>query len=233
MEILVQENLSEPSSRKVYAQLSTDVLTLEDIVRSISSIIDDEKQGYHRLPFMNARGESLRRLDVYTDLRKTRADKAFVLSNGKNTIYMLDYVVKTQKMYHDPVLCIVGPEAERIAGFALKNLSRILLSKTYEVRFNDGAIKDFSKMMKYEKSEVITQLSNIFEEAEIAVKMRLLKDHGDEEEHRTLIGSLSKEILEEIRRQPLSAEPFDLRNVVPFAMTAILVILLLIILMKL
>ena len=103
MEILIQKNISEPSSRKVFAQISTQVLTLEDVIRSISSIIDDEKQGYRRLPFINARSESIQRLDIYTSLRKTRADKAFILSNGRNTIYMLDYVVKAQRVYHDPV----------------------------------------------------------------------------------------------------------------------------------
>jgi len=232
MEILVQENISEPSFRKIFAQISTKVLTLEDVIRSISSIIDDEKQGYYRLPFMNARSESLQRLDIYTTLRRTRADRAFILSNGKNTIYVLDYVVKTQRVYHDPVLCIVGPEAEKIAETALKGLSRILLSKMYEIRFDDEAIGDFSKMMKYEKSEVIAQLSRIFEEAEIALKMRLLEGYEDERQHASPKGELSKEILEEIRRQPPPAEPFDIRNIIPFVITGILTILLFIILMR-
>jgi len=233
MEILIQENLSEPSSRKVFAQISTRVLTLEDVIQSISGIIDDKKQGYHKLPFVNARSEGLQRLDIYTALRKTRADKAFVLSNGRNTIYVLDYVVKTQKVYHDPVLCIVGPEAEKIAEFALKRLSKILLSRMYEVRFNDEAIRDFSNMMKYKKSEVIAQLSNIFEEAELALKMRLLKDHEDEGEPTLPKNGLSREILKEIRRQPLSAESVDLRSIIPFGIIAVLMILLLIILTKL
>ncbi|RJS88578.1 hypothetical protein CW705_08650 [Candidatus Bathyarchaeota archaeon] len=233
MEILIQKNISEPSSRKVFAQISTQVLTLEDVIRSISSVIDDEKQGYRRLPFINARSESIQRLDIYTSLRKTRADKAFILSNGRNTIYMLDYVVKVQRVYHDPVLCIIGPEAEEIAQLALKRLSRILLSKMYEIRFNDEAIRDFSNMMRYKKAEVLTHLSSIFEEAEIALKMRLLKDHESEGEHKIAKDGLSKELLEEIRHRPISAKPFDLRDIIPFLATSILTIILLILLLRL
>jgi len=233
MEILVQEDLSKPSSRKVFAQISTGVLTLEDVIQSISDIIDDEKNAYYRLPFMSARSESLQRLDVYTSLRKTRADRAFVLSNGKNTIYMLDYVVKAQKVFHDPILCIVGPEAEKIAESALKRLSKILLSKTYEVKFNDEAIRDFSNIMKYKKSEVIAELSNTFEEAELALRMKLLKDNEDEKEPVPARSSLSKELLEEIRERSFSIEQIDPRSIISFGILAILVILLLIILMRL
>jgi len=233
MDILVQENLSKPSTRKVFAQISTRVLTLEDVIQSISDVIDDEKNGYHRLPFMSARSESLQRLDIYTSLRKMRADRAFVLSNGKNTIYMLDYVVKAQRVFHDPLLCIVGPEAEKIAESALKRLSKILLSKTYEVKFNDDAIIDFSNIMKYKKSEVITELSDTFEEAELALRMKLLKDNGDEKEPVPAGNSLSKELLEEIRERPFSIERIDLRSIIPFGILAILMMLLLIILTRL
>lgn len=234
MEILVQKNISEPVSRKVFAKISTEVLSLEDVVRSLSNIIDDERLEYYKLPFMNARSENIRRLDVYTSLQKKRADKAYVVSNGKNTIYMLDYVVKARRMYHDPVLCIVGPEAEKIAQLTLKNLSRILLPKMYNLKFDDESIKEFSNLTGYKKAEVIKNLSETFEEAELTLKMKLLKDHKDKIESSThRRGNLSKEIIEDMKRKTFSVESFDLRSIIPFGIIVMLMILLLIVLMRL
>jgi hypothetical protein len=66
LEIIVQKNIFEPASMKVFAKISTEVLSLEDVVQSLSEIIDDEKLQYHKLPFINGRSESIQRLDVYT-----------------------------------------------------------------------------------------------------------------------------------------------------------------------
>jgi len=233
MNIIIQRNISEPSSRKVFAQISTEVLTLKDVVRSLSSIIDDEKNGYYRLPLINARSESLQRLDIYTSLRRRRADKAYIVSNGRNTIYMLDYVVKAQRVYHDPVLCIIGPEAEEIARHALRRLSRLLLSKTYRIELNEEAVRDFSRLMGYKRTEVVKNLSEIFREAEIALKMKLLKGDMNEKDVPTSNKRLSKEIIKEIEKRPLSVEPINLKSIIPFGITVILMLLLLIILMRL
>jgi len=231
---LIQEDISEPQSRRVFAELSTEVLTIEDVVEALSEVIDNEEEGYHRLPFVSARSEGIRRIDAYTSLRKERADKAYMISNGKNTIYMLDYVVKAQRIYHDPVLCIIGPEAKEIAQLALKNLSRLLLPKMYSLKFRDEAIKDFSNLTGYRKADVIKMLSETFEEAEIALKMNLLKDHMDKvgsSPRRS--GSLSREIIKDIRRKPPRVEPLDLRNAIPFGILLMLMMLLLIVLMRL
>ena len=232
---MVQKNIFEPASMKVFAKISTEVLSLEDVVQSLSEIIDDEKLRYHKLPFINGRSESIQRLDVYTSLRKERADRAYVVSNGKNTIYMLDYVVKTQRIYHDPVLCIVGLEAEEIAQLVLSNLSKTLLPKTYYLRFDSEAIREFSNLLGYKKDEVIRNLSETFEEAEIALKMKLLKGHRNNMESPTLrSGTLSKEIIEDVKRKrPLSAELLDPWRIIPFGIIVLLMILLLIVLSRL
>ena len=235
MNILVQKDISDISSRRIFAQISSEALTLKDIVISLSGIIDDEKNGYHMLPLLDAKSEILQRLDVYTSLRRERADKAYVISNGRNTIYLLDYVVKTRKVYHDPVLCIIGPDAEEIAEYALERLSRLLLSKTYRIELNEEAIRDFSRLTGCKKREVIENLLGIFEEAKIALKMKFFKgDMGDinEEAAPPSSNGLSKEILKDIEKKSLYREPADSKSIIPFAITIILIILLLIILMR-
>jgi len=233
MEIIVQKNVSTPSTRKIFAQLSTETLTLKDIILSLRSIIDDEKNGYYRLPLLTARGEGLQRLDFYTSLRKERADKAIIISNGrKHSIYMLDYVMKARRVYHDPILCIIGPEAEYIAEHTLKKLSKILLSKIYRVELNYKAISDFSNLMGYGKREVIKYLSEIFKEADMTLKMRLLKENSEDEEPRTYKHRLSEELFREIEMMPSFSKSLDLRNIVSFGATIILMVLLLIILMR-
>jgi hypothetical protein len=227
LEILVQETISKPAP-KVYAKISTEILGLEDVVHSLSEIIDDERLGYHRLPFMDARSESIQRLDAYTSLRKVRVDKAYVVSNGRNTIYMLDYVEKSQKMYHDPVICVVGPEATEIAQSALKNLSRILVPRMYNLRFDDEAIKDFSNLAGYKKADIIKELSEIFEEAELALKMKFLSSDRDKTGILAVKqGGLSEKIIEDIKSKPFSHEPIDIRSIIPFGIIVILIMLLL------
>lgn len=232
MEILVQKDVSSPSSRKIFAQLSTETLSLKDVILSLRDIIDDEKNGYYRLPLVTARGEGFQRLDFYTSLRRERADRAFIVSNGRNTIYILDYIVRARRVYHDPVLCIIGPEAEYIAEYALKRLSKILLSKTYRVELDYRAIVDFSRLTGYEKREVIEYLSEIFKEADIALKMRFLKEDSGNEEFRTYGRRLSEELLKEIEVKSSFRRHSDLRSMVSFGAMIILMVLLLIILTR-
>jgi len=231
MNILVQKDVAKPSSRRTFARISTEALTLKDVIHSLSGIIDDERNGYCLLPFMDARSESLQRLDIYTSLRKQRADKAYILSNGRNTIYVLDYVVRERKIYHDPVLCIIGPDAEKIANYVLKQLSKILLSKTYNIELNENAIRDFSRLTGYERTEVIKQLSDTFKEAEIALKMRLLREVTDERVP-SAGRKLSEEIIKDVESKAVSREPIDLRSIIPFGITLLLMIMLLIILLR-
>ena len=232
MEILVQKDVSSPSSRKIFAQLSTETLSLKDVILSLRDIIDDEKNGYYRLPLVTARGEGFQRLDFYMSLRRERADRAFIVSNGRNTIYILDYIVRARRVYHDPVLCIIGPEAEYIAEYALKRLSKILLSKTYRVELDYRAIVDFSRLTGYEKREVIEYLSEIFKEADIALKMRFLKEDSGNEEFRTYGRRLSEELLKEIEVKSSFRRHSDLRSIVSFGAMIILMVLLLIILTR-
>jgi len=233
LEILVQEKLSEPpQSRKVFASLSTEVLSLEDVVLALSDIIDDEAYGYFRLPFISARSQGMERLDAYTSLRKRRADKVYVVSNGKNTIYTLDYVVKAQRVYHDPVVYIVGPDAPEIAKKTLDNLTDLLLPKTYTLRLNERAIADFSNLRGCNKLTLIKKMEEIFEEAELALKMALSDGKQESGESPAKRKGLSGEILEDIRRQrpPFLAEPLNPRDLIAFGIVFTLIVLLLIIL---
>lgn len=232
LEILVQDKLSEPRSRRVFASLSTEVLSLEDVVLALSEVIDDEANGYFRLPFISARSQGMERLDAYVSLRKRRADKVYVVSNGKNTIYALDYVVKSQRVYHDPVAYIVGPDAPEIAKKTLNNLTDLLIPKTYTLRLNEGAIADFSKLRSYNKFTMIKKMEEIFEEAELALRMALSDGKKDREESPSKRKELSREILEDIRRQrpPFSAEPLNPRDLIAFGIAFTLIIFLLIIL---
>ncbi|MFQ6081346.1 MAG: hypothetical protein ACE5OW_06735 [Candidatus Bathyarchaeia archaeon] len=234
MEILVQEKLSQPRSRKVFASLSTEVLNLEDVILALSDVIDDEANGYYRLPFISARSQGMERLDAYTSLRKRRADKVYVVSNGRNTIYAMDYVVKTQRVYHDPVVYIVGPDAPEIAKKTLNNLTDLLLPKTYTLRLNERAIADFSRLRGCNKLTTIKKMEEIFEETELALKMALSDGKKNREERPSKMKELSREILEDIRRQrpPFLAEQLNPRDLIAFGIVFTLIILLLIILTR-
>lgn len=232
LEILVQEKLSEPESRKVFASLSTKVLSLEDVALALSEVIDDEANGYFRLPFISARSQGMERLDAYTSLRKRRADKVYVVSNGKNTIYALDYIVKSQRVYHDPVVYIIGPDASEIAKKTLNSLINLLLPKTYTLRLNEKAIADFSNLTGCNKFSLTKKIEEIFKEAELALKMSLLNEEKRSEKKPSKTRGLSREIVEDIRKQglPFLNESLNHRDLTAFGVFFALMILLVIIL---
>ena len=235
MEILIQENISDSQSRSVFAKLSTEVLSLEDVVLALSEIIDDEAGGYYMLPFISTRSEVRERPEIYASLHRVRAYRAYMVSNGKNTIYMLDYIVKAKKTYHDPIICIIGPDTSKIADKALRNLSSRLLSKTYNLKIDEKAVTDFSNLMGYRKSEVVNEISRILEEAEIVIKMKLLKKDEEKMKISSKRSGISKEILKDMRQQKPSflAEQLDLRELVSFGAIILLITLLFMILAKL
>ena len=232
LEIIIQKDTSEPLSRRLFAQFSTEVLSLEDVILALSWIIDDEAEGYHRLPFLSAESEGLERLDVYTSIRKRRAERAYVVSNGRNTIYILDYVVKARRVYHDPVLCIVGPEAERIAERTLRNLKRILLPKICDMRINDHALTDFARLIGAKKTDVLKEVSEVLEEAEVALKMRLLEGSEEDADGGGAPvrgeGRLSRELLEDLKeRRPLLMEQIDIHEIVSYGIVILFLVLML------
>ncbi len=231
MEILIQKDISKPSSRRVFAEFSTEVLTLEDVVLALREIIDDEKEGYHVLPFVGSVGESVERLDIYTSIHRRRADKAYTISNGRNTIYLLDYVVKAKRVYHDPIICIIGPDAEKIAVKTVNNLKRVLLPKICDLKINDAAITDFAKLTGRKKIEIIQKVSEVLEEAEVALKMKLLnQDHFSvSSERKDVLGHVSRKILEDIknRKSSIITAPFDISEIISYSFVILFLLMIL------
>ena len=197
MEILVQKIISDIKSVTRFASFSIGVLSIEDAILALSDVVDDAENGYYRLPFITSKSEGMERLDIYTSIRKERADQAYIFSNGRNTIYVLNYKVKKRKVYNDPVIYIAGPDALEIAQQASDNLTETLLSKMYEVRLNEEAISIFSKLKGYDEFDIIRKINEIIKEMKIDLKIRLL---GNVERNRKLYENknLTGKILEEI-----------------------------------
>jgi len=72
----------------------------------------------------------------------------------------------------------------------------------------------------------------LFREAKIALKMKFFKGDINEEASPPSSNGLSKEILRDIEKKSLYREPADSKSIIPFAITIILIVLLLIILMR-
>ncbi len=87
-------------------------------------------------------------------------------------------------------------------------------------------------MVGYEKREVIKHITEIFEEAKMALKMRLLEGDVEEEDASSSAKGLSEELLRDIDKRTVSREPLDFESIIPFVATMVLIVLLLIILMR-
>ena len=211
MEILVQKIISDIKSITRFTSFSIGVLSIEDVILALSDIVDDTENGYYRLPFITSKSEGMERLDIYTSLRKERADQAYIFSNGRNTIYVLNYKIKKKRVYNDPIVYIAGPDALEIAQHVSDNLTETLLSKMYEIRLNEEAISIFSKLKGYDEFDVIRKMNEIIKEMKIGLKIRLLGNVGKDRklyENKNLTGK----ILEEINNKNNSDNSADTLN---------------------
>jgi len=86
--------------------------------------------------------------------------------------------------------------------------------------------------MGYKKAKVVKQLSEIFEEAELTVRMKLLKGRTDKLRFPPVDDGLSKEIIQDMKNKSFSVKEFNSGNIVPFGIIAALIMILLIVLTR-
>jgi len=139
--IVPQEEIQEDV---LYKEFQTEVLTGKDVIMSLSPIID--QKGWHIIEKANALGRGVNRYYAEHDLwaEKHRSEKMAIMTNGKNTIMLLDWVEESVVTKHDPVIRVVGTDATKIADKVIRGLLLRLVPKLIKIEVNEDVAKDIS-----------------------------------------------------------------------------------------
>ncbi len=182
MKVLIQPELR--GKTETLLDVRTESLTLEECIEALRPVLDSG--GWHKLE--DLQGE--RRIKSRTTqgantlvTTKTRTDRIVILSNGMNTIHMLDWTEKTkEKTIHDPEIRIVGPDALNIYNILRTNIMSSLVAKAIEISVvvNDTAVKELSKLsgkmsVLFEATAISTDIER---EAKLRATMELTKLAG-------------------------------------------------------
>jgi len=133
MKVLIQPELR--GETETLLDVRTKILTLEECINALRPVLDsggwhklEDLQGERRIKSRTRHGANT---VVKTDMR---TDRIVVLSNGANTIHMLDWTEKTKKrVIHDPEIRIVGPDAQSIYNTLYNGIINSLIDKAIEV----------------------------------------------------------------------------------------------------
>jgi hypothetical protein len=127
----------------LFKEFQTEVLTGKDVILALSPIID--QAGWHVIETANAKGRGVEQYYSEHDVwaQKQRSEKMAIMTNGKNTIMLLDWVEEEVVTRHDPVIRVVGVDAEEIAGEVHRRILMKLAPKLVTITVDEDVAKDF------------------------------------------------------------------------------------------
>jgi len=159
--------LDIPTEEILFKELASEALTGKDVILCMSPII--EQPGWEILDTVSAEGRNLQRMTMTTSEQKLRTEKMAILSNGRNTIHLLDWQEQTSIVKHDPIVRIVGPDAPMIAGDICKNMFTRLVDKLMIVRMDETVAKDISNLVNIPLEEIKTVETDIKTQSEMII----------------------------------------------------------------
>jgi hypothetical protein len=164
MKVMVQELLTEdqialgvPTPEEiVYKELASEYLTGRQVILCMQEVIDQE--GYQILDMMDAegRGTTTYKAEHDTYSQKIRTEKSAIISNGRNTIQLLDWVERDVVVRHDPIIRVIGPDAMGLADFFCGKLLDVLAGHLVTVEFNSDVAKDIASLVGLTEDEMNT-----------------------------------------------------------------------------
>jgi len=172
MKVQVASEIEESVRARTLIELSSEVLSLKETIRKVlAPVIDDGS--WALLDEITAESRGMQRLSARTTVRKERSEDIMLFSNGKNTIYLLDFTEQERVVKHDPIIRIVGKDALTIAAVLLENIATTLTKKIFMV--NGKVLKDLASIFGG-KTDVERLVAEVEEEAEQVVKRRLAEN---------------------------------------------------------
>jgi hypothetical protein len=153
-------------------ELNTEVLSLKEVMKILSPIIDDGS--YQMLDLITAESRGMQELSAFSLLETTRHDTVAIVSNGVNTIAIVDFDVETRRITrHDPIIKITGRDSLAIAKTLISGIRSLLIDRLVEFTAPEAVVKDISRIDGKPEEEIQKEIDKVHEEARLALRERL------------------------------------------------------------
>jgi hypothetical protein len=143
-EQVAEEGLKK-SEKVLFREFQSDVLTGRDVVQAMVVIID--QPGWKILEKIDAKSRKMESISITQDLETERFDKMALISNGRNSISLLDWEEHSTVVRHDPVIKVVGPDAPELATIIIDNMLVKLTEKLVKISLDSAVAKDISRLI--------------------------------------------------------------------------------------
>lgn len=142
-----------------YRTLNSEYLTGKDVILAMAPIIDNAEQNYQILDKIDMTGREITQIDTFKSNVKTRSEKMALISNGRNTIQLLDWNEITTIVRHDPVVRVIGPDAFAIADVFCGNMLKMIETKIVDnFKLTADVTKDIAGLTGQTIEEVTSKL---------------------------------------------------------------------------
>ena len=159
----ILEGLEAPEEI-VYRELNSEALTGQDVILCMASIID--LPGWEILDTIDAEARKMDRLTMRQSKVTTRSEKMALISNGRNTIQLLDWKETSTIVTHDPIVRVIGPDAFQIANTFLSGLLAKLSERLFKIEFDETAAKDIATLTERPLEEIMSLKTDLETTAE-------------------------------------------------------------------
>ena len=152
----------------LYKELNSEALTGQDVIVCMGPVIDSP--GYEILEHVDAEARKMDRLSMSQSKVTTRSEKMAFITNGRNTIQLLDWEEKSTIVTHDPIVRIIGPDALSIADTFLSGMLGKLSTKLCSIVFDETAAKDISVLTGRPIEEITSIRTDLESMAKTAIE---------------------------------------------------------------
>jgi len=148
----------------VFRELNSEALTGQDVIECMAPIIDQE--GWEILDKIDAESRKMENMSIRSERRTTRTEKMAFMSNGRNTIQLLDWEVKSTIVTHDPEIRMIGPDAVELAGVFCEGMLERLMTRLVKFDFDETVAKDIAGL----KGVAVESITNLKSQIEQEIK---------------------------------------------------------------
>jgi hypothetical protein len=126
----------------LFRELNSEALTGKDVIDCMAPIID--QPGWEILDKIDAESRKMETMSVRTERRTTRTEKMAFMSNGRNTVQLLDWEVKSNIVTHDPEIRMIGPDAADLAETFCAGMLERLMDRIVTINVDETVVKDIA-----------------------------------------------------------------------------------------
>lgn len=128
----------------LFRELQSEALTGQDIIDCVAPIID--QPGWEILDKITAKGRGVQKMSMTHDKVKTRSEKMAFLTNGRNSLQLYDWKETTSIVKHDPIIRMIGPDAQALADTFLGGMLRRLVDRLVTITLKEDVATDIANL---------------------------------------------------------------------------------------